>query len=1075
MGALMRKFQWENTVLGAPRTWPQSLKTAVRIVLTSQQPMFVWWGDSLVNIYNDPYRGILGGKHPKALGQPASVVWREIWQQVGPRAQAAIARNQGTYDEALFLMMERNGYPEETYYTFSYSPIPDDNGEACGIFCANTDETQRIITARRLATQRELAARSTDALTVADACTGTVSALATNQYDLPFAVLFLRQNGAYQSICHKEAGDQPFQDPKSWPLDEVLKSAKPKTIDLPWGVAFPTGAWTHPPKQAAMLPINPSSQMGYSAVLVAGLNPHCAYDQRHQDFLTLIASQTASALTSAKAYEEERKRAESLEELDRAKTTFFANISHEFRTPLTLMLGPVETLLAQCEDGGNSLDRPALESVHRNAVRLQKLVNALLDFSRIEAGRMSAKLQPTNLAAYTSELASSFESAMKRAQLKFTVECEALSSLMAVDRDMWEKIVLNLLSNALKYTLKGEVALRLFESAGYVKLSVSDTGIGIPKTELPRLFERFHRVAGAQGRTYEGTGIGLALVHELARLHGGNVTVSSELGRGSVFTVTMPRSPTSPKTDATESSVANAHSLQANAYVEEALGWLPPDGQADLPLDLSHRASSPRNGRILLADDNADMRAYLQRLLSAEFDVIVASNGRQALDLAIAQVPDLILSDIMMPELDGMGLLKELRANPATRSIPFVFLSARAGEEASAEGREAGADDYIVKPFTARELIARVRGTLLLHRERRHSIEQLNQVLEQAPVPICVLQKPDFVYELANPSYLELVGRKQIVGLKISDVLPDLPEGVGKAFHNVVNNGDSFVANEWCVPFDANGDGQAEDHWFNVAYNPLRNSDDTIRGLVAVIHDVTKQVLSRKEVERVNRELEEFAFVASHDLQEPLRTVNAYSQLLVQRLGTATPDQSQKYVEFICKGVRRMEELIRDLLTFARTVQSNDLETEPVPLKASLDKALDTLRAQIDEKAAVIEVGELPIVMADDTQLPALFQNLVSNALKYSKSNAPLKIQVSATRSGKEWTISVRDNGIGFKQDYASHIFGLFKRLHKDEYPGTGLGLAICKRIVERFGGRIWADSSPGQGSTFFFTLQGAE
>lgn len=1075
MGALMRKFHWEDTALGPPRTWPQSLKTAVRIVLTSQQPMFVWWGDTLVNLYNDPYRAILGGKHPKALGQPASVVWREIWEQVGPRAQAAIARNQGTYDEALFLMMERNGYPEETYYTFSYSPIPDDNGEAFGIFCANTDETQRIVTTRRLATQRELAARSTDSLTIADACASTVSALATNDHDLPFALLFLKQNGNYEPICVGAMAGHPFQEPGTWPLDDVLKSARPKAIDLPSGIVFPTGAWTHPPTRAALLPINPSGQVGYSAVLVAGLNPHCAYDERYQDFLTLIASQTASALTNARAYEEERKRAESLEELDRAKTTFFANISHEFRTPLTLMLGPVETLLARSEDGGNSLDRAALESVHRNAVRLQKLVNALLDFSRIEAGRMSAKLQPTDLAAYTAELASSFESAMERAQLKFSVETGPLAGLMSVDRDMWEKIVLNLLSNALKYTLKGEVALRLSEQDGHIRLSVRDTGIGIPKTEMPRLFERFHRVAGAQGRTFEGTGIGLALVHELARLHGGKVTVLSELGLGSVFTVTMPGGLAATQADAAESSLANPHSVQANAYVEEALGWLPPGEDAESFVDVSHRSANARNGRILLADDNADMRAYLQRLLSAEFDVTVASNGRQALDSAIERAPDLILSDVMMPELDGRALLKELRANPATRSIPFVFLSARAGEEASAEGREAGADDYIVKPFTARELLARVRGTLLLHRERRHSIEQLNQVLEQAPVAICVLQKPDFVYELANRPYLELLGRKQIVGERISDILPGLPEGVGKAFQKVVNEGESFVANEWCVPFDMNGDGQPEDHWFNVAYNPLRNSDDTIRGLVAVVYDVTKQVLSRKEVERVNRELEEFAFVASHDLQEPLRTVNAYSQLLVQRFGKATPEQSQKYVEFIGKGVRRMEELIRDLLSFARTVQSHELETEPVPLKASLDKALDILRPQIEEKEAEIVMGELPVVMADDTQLPQLFQNLISNALKYSKSTARPKIDISATRSEKEWTISIRDNGIGFKQEYARHIFGLFKRLHKDEYPGTGLGLAICQRIVERFGGRIWAESVPGQGSTFFFTLQGAE
>jgi signal transduction histidine kinase len=1080
MGTLMRAFPWEKTKLGDPWAWPQSLKTAVRIILTSQQPMFVWWSDDFINLYNDPYRAILGGKHPAALGQPAAVVWNEIWDQVGPRAQVAIARNQGTYDEALFLMMERNGYPEETYYTFSYSPIPGDSGETSGIFCANTDETQRIITGRWLATQRELAAGASDALSTADACANSMRALNRNLHDFPFTLLYLKRQGTARAECvgrsgvNPELGKVPFEDPNLWPLDEVLHSAKGKVIKLPKGIEFPTGAWAQPPAKVALLPINPSGQSGYSGVLVAGLNPHREYDEHFKDFLTVIGGQIASALTNARAYEEERKRAQALEELDRAKTTFFANISHEFRTPLTLMLGPVEELLSHYQQFEKTPDRLALETVYRNATRLQKLVNALLDFSRIEAGRMSAQFQHIDLAAYTSELASAFESAMDRAGLRFVVDCVPLSASVAVDTDMWEKIVLNLLSNALKYTLSGEVALRLAEKEGSVELSVSDTGIGIPQAELPHLFERFHRVAGAQGRTYEGTGIGLALVHELVGLHGGAVSVKSELGKGSVFTVSLPlQSPPASLNPAAKDTRTHPNSLQANTYVEEALGWLP---QNDTPAPFKQftRQSESLNGRtdrILLVDDNADMRNYLQRLLSTEFEVDVFSNGRQALAAATANPPDLIISDIMMPELDGLGLLRELRANSLTRTIPFVFLSARAGEEESAEGREAGADDYIVKPFTARELLARVRGTLLIHKERRHAVEQLNQIFEQAPVSICVLSKPDFIYELANPYYGTLIRGRQIVGRKIADVLPDLHSDVWQAFDQVVNRGEPFVANEWYVPFDSNGDGQPEDHWFNVVYNPLRNSDQSIRGLVSVSHDVTKQVLSRKEVERVNRELEEFAYVASHDLQEPLRMVNAYSQLLVRRMGSVSPEQTRKYADFISAGVQRMEQLIRDLLSFARTVQSETVATQAVSLQSCLHKALDILQVQIEEKQATIDVGDLPVAMGDETQIPQLFQNLISNALKYSKTTVAPRIQVSAVRNGKEWIISVKDNGIGFKQEYANRIFGLFKRLHNDEYPGTGLGLAICRRIVERCNGRIWAESVPGEGSTFSFTL----
>ena len=356
------------------------------------------------------------------------------------------------------------------------------------------------------------------------------------------------------------------------------------------------------------------------------------------------------------------------------------------------MLGPVEELLSHYQQVEKTPARLALETVYRNATRLQKLVNALLDFSRIEAGRMSAQFQHIDLAAYTSELASAFESAMDRAGLRFLVDCVPLSASVPVDTDMWEKIVLNLLSNALKYTLSGEVALRLIEKEGSVELSVSDTGIGIPKAELPHLFERFHRVAGAQGRTYEGTGIGLALIHELVGLHGGAVSVKSELGKGSVFTVSLPLpSPPASLHPASKDTRTHPNSLQANTYVEEALGWLP-QNDTPVPFKPYTRQSESLNGRtdrILLVDDNADMRNYLQRLLSTEFEVDVFATGRQALAAATANPPDLIISDIMMPELDGLGLLGELRANSLTRTIPFFSLrqSGRRGKRRRSGGR----------------------------------------------------------------------------------------------------------------------------------------------------------------------------------------------------------------------------------------------------------------------------------------------------------------------------------------------------------------------------------------------------
>lgn len=482
-----------------------------------------------------------------------------------------------------------------------------------------------------------------------------------------------------------------------------------------------------------------------------------------------------------------------------------------------------------------------------------------------------------------------------------------------------------------------------------------------------------------------------------------------------------------------------------------------------------------RPSHILLAGGNSELRGFVQRLLAAEYEVTVASNRSEALEMALAHPPDLVLCDITAPEIGGFDLLRQFRADFRTHSIPVVVLSAPAGEEASAAAREAGADDYIVEPFTARELLARVRASIQTHRERRHSFEQLSEVFAQAPAAMCVLSKPDFVYEFANPFYHQLVQGRQLVGRKIRDVIPDLPQHVIDAFHRVTDRGETFSDREWYVPYDADNDGKSEDHWFDVTFTPLRNSDQAIRGLIAVAHEITQQVVARKEIERVNRELEEFAYVASHDLQEPLRMVNSYSQLLVKRLNTSTPEQIQRYADFITSGAHRMQQLIEDLLSFARSVHSADAQSQPVPLQVSLEQALDVLRPRIEESNAEIKIGDLPVVLGDETQLAQLFQNLLSNALKYARPGMTPQIEIESQPIGNEWITSVRDNGIGFRQEFAGHIFGLFKRLHRGEYPGTGLGLAICKRIVERYKGRIWATSEPGIGSVFSFALVGAE
>jgi signal transduction histidine kinase/CheY-like chemotaxis protein len=872
----MRAFDWTSTRIGAPDAWPKSLRTAVGIMLTSRQPIWIGWGRELIFLYNEPYKSIIGGKHPWALGKPTSVVWREIWQDIGPMLSQAMGGSEGTYVEAQLLIMERNGYPEETYYTFSYSPIPADDGAVGGIFCANTDDTQRVIGERQLALLRELATSTAEARTWQQACERSAQALGTNPRDLPFAMIYILEPDGHSAVLVSATGverDHPavmttlsLNDEGPWPLADVAKDHKPRVIsglETEFQATFPSGAWDQPPNRAVVLPIVASGETGRAGFLIAGLNPFRLFDDNYSGFMNLIAGQIAAAIANAEAYEQERRRAEALAELDRAKTTFFSNVSHEFRTPLTLMLGPLEDALRHPQD----LPPQRLEEVtvaHRNALRLLRLVNTLLDFSRVEAGRVQARFERTDLAALTRELAATFNSVCERAGLTLTITCEALPQSAHVDRDMWEKIVLNLLSNAFKFTFAGGIDVRLRDLGGRLQLTVRDTGVGIPPTELPHVFERFHRVEGQRGRTHEGSGIGLALVRELVKLHGGTVSVDSEVGCGTAFTVLLPYGEAQPLMATATSGHDVSTATRATAFVEEALRWLPQTAQADpappeFVRDAGVALPSAANpieqpARVLVVDDNADMRDYVRRLLSPHFAVETAGNGVEALQAIRRQRPDLLLSDVMMPALDGFGLLREIRADPELSGLPVVLLSARAGDEAKVEGLHAGADDYLIKPFSAQELLARVNTNITMARVRRDIAAEvevqksrLQAVLDTVPVAVWFTFDSDGVEVLGNRYAADMLQLPLTANASLSRPPAQAPQHF-RVFQNGIElppeglplrravRGETISNEEMELRFT---DGSTKAGLVQAA--PLRDRDGKIVGAVSTGLDITER------------------------------------------------------------------------------------------------------------------------------------------------------------------------------------------------------------------------------------------
>ena len=1046
--------------------------------------MFVWWGDDLVNLYNDAYKSIVGGKHPAALGEPAAVVWHEIWDQIAPRAATAMRDNEGTYDESLLLVMERYGYEEETYYTFSYSPVPNDRGGTGGIICANTDNTQRIISERQMLLLRDLAASTADARTWREACKLSALSLGTNAKDLCFALIYVA-DGVKDSLMLAgssgiESDDKTapalvaIDDAGAWPFAAAIRSHEIQVVTelearLP---RLSCPAWDHPIRSVVVVPIAPSGPNGRAGALVVGLNPFRQLDDGYRGFLKLVAGQISAGIANASAYEEERRRAEVLAELDRAKTTFFSNVSHEFRTPLTLMLGPLEEVLASGAGDVAPRVRRELEVIHRNGLRLLKLVNALLDFSRIEAGRVDAHYEPVDLAAFTAELASVFRSAMQKAKLEFRVSCEPLPEKVYLDREMWEKVVFNLLSNALKFTSDGGVELSLRAGRGFAELTVRDTGIGIPEQELPRIFERFHRVAGARGRTHEGTGIGLALVDELVKLHGGSVVVQSQMGDGTSFRVKIPfGSSHLPSSQLTRPSAEKSIAADASPYLQEALRWLPDaDESAELlsaEVDVPSVEEPPisnvaETGCVLLVDDNRDMREYVSRLLETQFDVICAGDGVEALQLMQSTLPDLVLTDVMMPRMDGFELLKNLRSDSRTATLPVIMLSARAGEESRVEGVEAGADDYLVKPFTARELIARVSAHLSMKRLREELSQRERQQRERAEAAEAQYRRilesisegfmfvnHDWSISFVNESCARMVHGtpQQLIGANFWEQFPQTDKtDFGKQLREAMHDGQQREWEEFYEPLEA---------WFRLHVYPSAG------GLSVFLADVTVQRRQREAL-LISEKLAAAGRLAStvaHEINNPLESV---INLLYLARSATRAEERDLYFEHAEREINRVAHIARQALGFYRDAA----QVTQVSLASLVENLLQVYQGKLKSKRITVrtEIDDGLQLTLRSGELNQVLSNLVTNSIDACRPGGSLLIRAAASSRGEDHGVelTVTDDGTGIPQKDLPKIFEPFFTTKKDI--GTGLGLWVVKQIVEGNRGDVVIESSTEEG-----------
>src|SRR2546430_1149636 len=1123
MGALIRSLDWSRSPLGPIDTWPQSLRTSLGICLSSRFPMAIWWGPEIVQFYNDGYRPFLGTKHPRSMGQRGDECWAEIWNVCGPLYRHVMTTGDSTWSADLQLLMERDGYLEETYFTFAYSPIRGESADVLGNLITVTETTERVLGERRLRTLRDLGALAMAAKTPEEAAQLAAETLSANDADMPFSLLYLvEDDGRHARLVASSGGiESPatlslIGDDARWPAGQVVASARAVVVDdLRALERLPSGPWTDPPHTALALPL----------------------------------------------------------------------------------------------------------------------------MSR-EAARARAVYEPVDIAALTADLGGAFRSAVERAGLDFVVECASIAEPVWLDRQMWEKIVLNLLSNALKFTFEGRIVVRLRDAGERVVLEVADTGIGIGAEDLPHLFERFYRAREACSRSHEGTGIGLSLVQELVKLHGGTIDVTSRPGEGTTFSVALPRGTAHLPKDRIGARSGGSTATGASAFVDEAHHWLP----EEVVSHAGAAAPATSSGRILVADDNADMREYVTRLLAQHWSVEAVADGQAALERAREDPPDLLLTDVMMPRLDGFALLEALRADPRTAAIPIILLSARAGEEARAEGLEACADDYLVKPFAARELIARVNAHLTLARIRRETERALADLFENG-VPSLHWLGHDGTILRANRAELEMLGyaREEYVGRNIAefhadpyvvaDLLGRLHDGQsirnaaarlrcrdGSIKHvlisgNVRLDGDRF-AYARCFIVDATDLRHAEEErdrlladeraaraeaetlnhlgrrlaseleletlaevvtdaatkvvgadfgaffyraldergapvmryalagvpreafadllrlgnvaLFDVTLRdgravrlddvpaanrsdegnpwgtppttdiPLRSylaipvirSSEVLGGLVlghaapgrfterherllggraaqaAIAIDNARQYKvadeARRTAESANQAKDEFLAMLAHELRNPLGVVLNGVKIL-DRIGVQH-GEAVRTRAVMARQTQHLARLLDDLLDVARISQGKiDLRKELLDLRTVGDSALESERHRLMEKSQhlMVTMPDTPVtVYGDPARLQQVVANLVHNAAKYTPERG--RVDVTVEERDDEAIVRVRDTGAGIPYEKLQTVFDLFVQLNvsKDRSEaGLGIGLTLVQRLVAQHGGRVQARS----------------
>jgi signal transduction histidine kinase len=665
---------------------------------------------------------------------------------------------------------------------------------------------------------------------------------------------------------------------------------------------LPLRQWDHLPESAIVVPIWTDTSTGLPrAVLILGLNLLCPLDSAYEDWIHVLRAHLTSSLSSVRAYEAEQQRLLDKERMERAKTAWFQGAAHDIRTPLTLVAGPLEDTLATAL---TPKQRSSLVLAQRNVARIQRLITSLLDFSRIEAGKLSGRFVPTDLGRFVGDLAALFRPAAERRQITFNVELDPSESSVYIDPLLLETVVTNLLSNALKYTEQGNITIRLAYGS-HADIDIIDTGCGIPAGELEAVTDRFHRATTALARGIEGTGIGLALAKEILGLHGGELFIYSQTAEetggphGSTFRARIPLVERSSDVDGPEPASFGAY---GKAVAADAMQWNQSDDWlgtpvSETPSDLE-RHMVPADvlvfdatDTVLLVDDNRDMRAYIKRIFTPYCSVIEATDGEEALAIARANPPNLILSDMMMPKLDGHGLLVAIRNDPKTRLVPMVLLSAASDDDVRFAALTAGAEDFILKPFKPKELLARVQ----LHMQVGKRLISLEALYAQREKEIALLSDycPSGIVRADAAGNLQYCNDawRILAGMGPDDDPLSWPQRVDKeTLAEMTTQWDEIVRGD-------RRETRMTWKWLtggktvSATFIRLDKVDPAMSGILGCLSDISYQEERMQEAERRRIEAEEskrqqelIVDVTSHEIRTPVSAILHCSSLVKENL-----------------------------------------------------------------------------------------------------------------------------------------------------------------------------------------------